>query len=371
MSHRSTSSHGAMEGDGSYNRHARLPADGGALALPLLKSAAQNIALDSGDRPVVIADYGSSQGRNSLAPVQVAIQALRSRLGPGRPIFVFHVDLPANDFNTLFEVLDTHPDRYGLDDSNIFPCAVGRSFYENVLPPAHVDLGWSSYAAVWLSRIPAPIPDHFVALRSTSAVRAAFDSQAAQDWEAFLSLRARELRPEGRLVVTLPALDDNGLSGFEEFMDHAHEALRAMVDDGAILAGERERMTRGAYPRRRCHLLAPFERDGRFRDLIVEYCELSVLPDAAWADYERDGNNEALAHKHARFFRATFIPSLALALTEWSDAGKRLAFADRFEKMLTRRLTSQPAPVHSFVQTIVLAKQSVPITGNLQGELSQ
>ena len=49
----------------------------------------------------MIADYGSSQGKNSLAPMGIAIGNLRPRLGPNRPIFVFHVDQPSNDFNTL------------------------------------------------------------------------------------------------------------------------------------------------------------------------------------------------------------------------------------------------------------------------------
>ena|SRR5580698_5672922 len=73
-------------------------------------------------------------------------------------MFVFHVDQPANDFNTLFEVLGTDPDRYGLGEPNVFPCAIGRSFYERVLPPESVHLGWCSYAAMWLSRIPTLIP---------------------------------------------------------------------------------------------------------------------------------------------------------------------------------------------------------------------
>jgi len=54
-------SHGVMEGEGSYNRHATLPADGAALALPLLEKAIKGVELDSGDEPIVIADYGSSQ----------------------------------------------------------------------------------------------------------------------------------------------------------------------------------------------------------------------------------------------------------------------------------------------------------------------
>lgn len=357
MSHEPAPSHGVMEGKGAYNKYARLPAGGAALALPLLEAAVGNIAVDPGDQPVVIADYGSSQGKNSLAPMQAAIRTLRTRLGPNRAIFVFHTDLPANDFNTLFQVLDTDPDRYVLDEPNVFSCAIGRSFYRNVLPPGHVHLGWSSYAAVWLSRIPTLIPGHFVAVRSTGAVRAGFDRQGAEDWEAFLSLRASELRPGGRLVVVLPALDDDGSSGFEDLFDCANAVLAEMVDEGAITADERARMVLGAYPRRRRDLLAPFRNGGQFRHLIVEHCDLSVLPDAAWADYERHGNKQALATQHALFFRAIFMPSLALALTGAHDAGERHAFADRLEEGLKQRLASQPAALDSFVETIVLAKQ--------------
>ena len=64
-------------------------------------------------------------------------------------------------------------------------------------------------------QIPRQSPDHFFIPYSTGAVRADFDRQAALDWEAFLSLRAAELRPGGRLVVALPSLfTDDGLTGF-------------------------------------------------------------------------------------------------------------------------------------------------------------
>lgn len=248
MSAKPAPSHGVMEGGGAYNRYAKIPAGGGALALSLLQSAVRDIAFDLADQPVVIADYGSSQGKNSLAPMRTAIRILRTRLDANRPIMVFHVDLPANDFNTLFEVLDTDPDRYVLHDPNVFPCAIGRSFYKSVLPPGHVHLGWCSYAAVWLSRIPARVPGHFLALRSTGPERDQFARQAAQDWEAFLSLRATELRPGGRLLIVLPGLDDDGLSGLEDLMDHANAVLAEMVDEGAILADERARMVWGPTP---------------------------------------------------------------------------------------------------------------------------
>jgi len=113
-----------------------------------------------------------------------------------------------------------------------------------------------------------------------------------------------------------------------------------------------------AYPRRKCDLLAPFARDGHFQHLTVEDFEMSALPDGAWTDYERDGNKEALATKQALFFRSVFMPSLASALdrVRLGDAEALRIFGDRLEAGLKRRLASQPAAMHSFVQTIVLAR---------------
>lgn len=348
-----------MEGNGAYNRHAKLPAGGAALAMPLLEKAVVRTPLDASEQPVVIADYGSSQGKNSMAPMQVAINGLRKRVGPNRAISVYHIDQPSNDFKSLFEVLETDPDRYVAEDRNVFPAAIGRSFYENVLPPGSVHLGWSSYAAVWLSRIPAFIPGHFIYLRSTGTVRAEFDRQGTRDWEGFLSLRAKELRPGGRLVVVLPALADDGSAGLEPIFDRANEVLEEMVADGAITSEERSRMVLASYPRRKRDLLAPFVGNGRFQQLSVEDFEMSELAEPAWTEYQRDGDKEALAAKHTLFFRSIFVPSLASALVRVraGDAAAAGTFGDQVEQRLKRRLASQPAATRSFVQTIVLAKE--------------
>ncbi len=352
--------YGTMEGGGSYNKYAKLPAAGGALALPLWEKTVECIELEGSDQPVVIADYGSSQGKNSLLPMQVAIRILRNRLGPNRPISVFHIDQPLNDFNTLFEVLDADPDRYALDDPNVFPSAIGRSFYENVLPPGSVHLGWSSYAAMWLSRFPSSIPGHFMSIRSTGTVRAEFDRQAAHDWVSFLQLREKELRPGARLVVVLPGVDDEGVTGLETLFDHANETLAEMAKEGSITASERAAMVVGAYPRPKRDVLSPFARNGNFQRLTLESCETHPLQDAAWTEYERDGNKEALATKRALFFRSVFTPSLgsALAQANSGDAEALRLFGDRLEAGLKRRLATHPVAMHTLVQAIVLAKRN-------------
>jgi SAM dependent carboxyl methyltransferase len=351
--------YGTMEGGGAYNKCAKLPAAGAALALPLWEETLKSVEREAGEQPVVLADYGSSQGKNSLVPMQIAIKTVRNRLGPSRPISVFHIDQPSNDFNTLFEVLDADSDRYARNDPNVFPCAIGRSFYENVLPRGSVHIGWCSYAAMWLSRIPASIPGHFIPIRSTATVRAEFDRQGAQDWKSFLWLRAKELRPGARLLVVLPGVDDNGVAGFEPLFDHLNATLADMVEIGAITTDERAAMVVAAYPRRKRDLLAPFASNGMFQGLTVEGFEMFALQDAAWADYERDGNKEAWAAQHASFFRSAFTPSLgsALAHVRSDDAEALRIFGDRLEDGLKRRLATNPAALHSIVQAVVLAKQ--------------
>ena len=347
----------AMEGKGAYNRNAAIPASGGALAIPLLEKAAQQISLDSGDRTIVIADYGSSQGKNSLAPMRAAIAALRMRAGRQRPIFVCHTDLPANDFSEMFAVLESDPESYLQGEPQVFPYAIGRSFYRSLFPPGHVNLGWSSYAAVWLSQIPLQIPDHFFIPCSTGAVRAQFDRQAARDWETFLTLRAAELRAGGRLVVALPALNHDGTIGFASMMNHANAELFDLVAAGAITADERGRMTIASCPRREKDLLAPFARDGLFHELAVEHSSTLSVPDVAWIEFQQDRDAAAFARKRAAFFRAVFVPSISQALASTRGAAERQMFADRLENGLQRRIVANPASLESMVGIIVLNKQ--------------
>jgi len=128
-------------------------------------------------------------------------------------------------------------------------------------------------------------------------VRAEFERQAALDWQTFLSLRAGELRPGGRLAVALPALADDGTIALAPIMNHANAVVSELVTTGLITAEERARMTLASCPRRERDLLAPFARHGQFKGLRVERGTTSVGADTAWAEYELDKDPEALARK--------------------------------------------------------------------------
>jgi hypothetical protein len=342
---------GDMEGDGTYNRFAKFQADGSTIALVLIQEAAQRVEISGANEPIVIADYGSSQGKNSLVPMRTTIEILRGRIGIHRPIMVCHVDLPVNDFNSLFRTLDSDPDSYSRSAANVYSCAIGRSFYQNVLPPNCVHIGWSAYAVQWLSCIPTVTADHFWFMRLHAAARAVFERQAAGDWQNFLALRAIELRPGGRLVVVCPGIGD-----CQTIADHVDPVIADMVRDGAISVDERARMVIAGWQRSEREYRAPFQQDGRFQNLTVEHYESASRADPIWEQYKQDGDTENFATKQAAHFRATFVPSLAAVLRRANDAQGRQAFADRIEHGLKQRLLRDPTPYSARVDAIVFAK---------------
>jgi hypothetical protein len=347
-----TVSHSVMEGQGAYNRHAAQQAAGGAWALPLLEQAAEQVVLPPPNNPVVVVDYGSSQGKNSLRPMRAAIGVLRRRLGDQTPISVVHTDLPGNDFSSLFHTLEDDPESYLRDRPNLYASAVGRSFYNRLFPDNYVTLGWSAYSVLWPSRVPALIPGHFYSTRSTGSVLEAFNRQLAEDWRTFLTHRAKELRTGGRLVILTPSRDHNGLHGTEALQDHANDVLATLVGEGFLSAAERGRMVLTAHPKSLGDLMEPFT-TGSYQDLVAEHCDVTLGPDHVWAAYEDHRDPARLAAQHAAFFRITFGPTLASTLDEPSRIGM---FYQKLEEGITRRVAADPVEMRAVLGTIVIAK---------------
>ncbi len=347
-----------MEGHGAYNRNSRVQAAGLSTALPLFERAARGVPLTDGMEPIVIADYGSSEGQNSLAPIRAAIAVLRARTGAGRAISVVHTDLPENDFAALFETLEG-PDSYLRGDPAAFAFAVGRSFYQQILPVTSVTLGWSSWAVQWLSRVPSPIPDHVqVSYSRDLRVRALYARQAADDWQLFLVHRGRELRSGGRLVVVTMALDEEGRFGYQPLLTAMYAALMDMVEDGFVRTEEAARMTIPTVARSRDDLVAPFADGGRFAGLAIEEVDLFQVEDRFWVDYARSGDASAFGAGWAAFARASVAPTLVASLDGVHDDPRAAAFAEQMERGMARRLEAAPEPLLIPLAKMLLVKES-------------
>jgi salicylate 1-O-methyltransferase len=347
-----------IEAGGAYSRSSRVQAPGLLPAVDVFERAAKDVELPHAPQSIVIADYGASAGHNSLLPIGAAIATLRKRAEPGRAICVVHTDVAENDYTTLFHTLATDPHSYLRDDPAIFPSAVGSSFYQQILPSSTVTLGWSSWALQWLSRVPAPIPDHVqVAFSRDEAARTAYARQAADDWIAFLTARSRELVPGGHLVVLTMALDD-GDFGFRPVLDGIVAELAEMAHEGVATADEVRRMALPTAGRTEADLTAPFAPKGRFAGLMIEHIATFIADDEIWRRFEKDHDAQGFAQRWTAFARASVFPTLATALDDGPQRATQ--FFDRLEAGLSARLAAAPEPIKIPLAKMAVVKQSWP-----------
>lgn len=157
-----------MKAGGFYNQHSHFQHRIVASLEPLLREAVALLPLSPDVTHISIAEYGCSQGANSIAPVRVLAAALDERLASLRgtggatgaalvQVQCTHEDLPSNDWNALMQLLAdpgrsyTEPRHKHLE---LYAAAAPQSFYERVMPADSVHLGFSCSAMHWLRRAP-------------------------------------------------------------------------------------------------------------------------------------------------------------------------------------------------------------------------
>jgi hypothetical protein len=267
----------AMEGGGFYNRNSDLQLAGIALALPFLEEAALSISFGSGE-PLVIADYGSSQGRNSMLPMGLAIDTLRARAGSERVVEVIHTDQPSNDFASLFTALRDESNSYLAGKAAIFVSAVGRSYFDPILPPGRVHLGWTSWALHWMSRNPVDVPDHcWASMGASAAAHEVVQRQLADDWRRFLLARSTEMRIGAKLVSLFIGRTPHTY-GFDWVFGEFWRTVKEMGQEGLISPQEELHITFPVGWRSVADIEAPFC-DGPFAGLSLELATVMEGPD--------------------------------------------------------------------------------------------
>ncbi|OBK17198.1 SAM-dependent methyltransferase [Mycobacterium asiaticum] len=345
----------------TYTQSSRLQAAGLLPAVALFERAAHQVPLPRPPQPVVVADYGAATGHNSLKPMAAALQALRSRTRHDHPILVTHTDVPENDFTALFCTLSDDPDSYLNHDPATFTSAVGRSFYDQILPTGAVNLGWTSWAIQWLSRVPADAPeftDHVqVAYSTNAAARKAYEHQSAIDWHHFVAFRGRELSPGGQLVVLTMALDDDGEFGYRALNEALMTALHALADRGLVRREEVHRMVIPVIARTEKDFRAPFAPRGWFEGLTIDHLELFGAEDRFWTRYESDSDADAFGAQWAAFARAALFPTLTAGLDGGIEDPRAKDFVGELEASVAERLARAPEPMRIPLAAIVLAKR--------------
>lgn len=341
----------------TYTAASRLRAAGLQSAVTVFTGIAEAVPIPRAPHPVVLADYGAATGHNSLLPLGAAIKVLGARIRQDQAVLVTHTDVPENDFTALFHTLAEDPDSYLHCHPATFCSAVGRSFYQQILPSDSVTLGWSSWAIQWLSRPPDRVAGHLVpALSGDESVRVAAERRAAADWHEFIAFRGRELVPEGRLMVLTLGRDDAGEIGLRPLIDAVYDALRELAADGLITAEELAGMVIPIAGRNQKDVVSPFAPKDRFEGLSVEHLEVFEAEDRFWQQFRADKDAAAFGANWAAFLRASVFGCLFGALAGSADDPRVPEFSDRLERGTAARLAAAPEKMPITLTTVVLVK---------------
>lgn len=322
-----------MTGHGYYDANSQTQWNAIEAVLPMLDNAAARFPLqDAG--VITFADYGCSEGRNSVAVMAKALQTalLRTAL----PVQTVHSDLPTNDFGNLFQTLRPHGHSvFGSD--RVFSSAVGGSMYDQLRPDRSVHLATTFNAIGFLSRRPVATLPGYIQPNGPSAVRgngrvtaeemAAFSAQARRDVDAFLKVRARELVPGGQLLVqvfgaTAEARTCDGI------YDLLNDAVLAFVETGEIDTENYARYYQPVYMRRLEELTGPVLEPGHEMAGLYELNEARdyeiTVPFVE--QYGQDGDLDTYVAAYVHFFRAFTETVLTNALP---DTPGRSGLVDR------------------------------------------
>lgn len=319
-----------MKGKGFYNKHSAPQYASIAHVLPWLQGAAGDLPQTDSHIPLRFADFGCSEGANSIKVMACLQQAIRQN--HANPIQTIHSDLPSNDYTSLLHAIAERT-QLPYSDSSVFGSIVGGSMFSQLLPPRSTHLATSFNAVGFFSKRPLERlpdyslpngPDPDVKRGSVSAEdHAICEQQAKLDLENFLKARAQELAPGGKLLLqsfgrsATVAVSKGVFKAFNgALMDH--------VDSGELPRDIYERYYHPVYLRNIEQLTAPVQPEtGPLAYLFkLEKSECYEAPAPFVEQFKQDQNAAVYAHQMTRFFRAFTEATLRAALMETGRASQ-------------------------------------------------
>lgn len=330
-----------MVGGGYYDAHSTFQARVAASGAALLQQAVAALSMPA-DGEVTVADYGCSEGRNSMATLTTALGLLADRGATG--FGVLHNDLPTNDWDTLAKNL-LSPGSYLARFPQARALFAPRGFFERVALPASITLGTSGSAAHWLSRQPPDLdmPRSLYRSDAPPAELSKILRQAAEDWQTFLAARTEELRPGGVLLVQMLGSDDStnpvrvSAAGLLKLMN---ECALELVDAGEIPNDVYARYCFPVVPRTVAEAAAPIT--GALADkLALLHCGLTVVPSPYQLALDKTGDVAAFAKSYTAFTRAFSETSLREGLFQYGK-GSANALTEKFYASMQSTLIGRP-----------------------------
>jgi len=330
-----------MLGHGFYDHHSAPQWAAIETVLPWLEDAITTLALAVEPPPIGIADFGCSEGRNSVRVMQRLIPAVRAQTR--QPILTIHSDLPSNDYTGLLGRL--RADGHSVFGDGAFSAVVGGSMFEQLLPASMLQLAMTFNAIGFLSRRPVARLPGYILPNGPSRLRGvgdvgpeeahAFAAQAASDVESFLWSRAAELRPGGKLLVQVFGAGEAGRT-CDGIYDALNDAVLEALDQGLIDRDGYEAYYQPVYFRTLPELTSPVVGPAAPLGAVfrLERAETYEVEVPFVRDFRQSGDAATFAARYTGFFRAFCEPVLRQAFPRPDVDQLADTIFDRAERMI-------------------------------------
>ena len=294
----------------NYNENSFWQLQIGLRLVPLLKSSLSSLNLPSLSQ-VNIADYGSSEGLNSMLILSKAIEEFRST--SSIPIKIYHNDLPENNWSALSLTISNHPDSYKRIPE-VYYSLIGRSFYEQVLPSNSVQIGFSILAFHFLSKPPARSGDLQVCYPEAEA-------QAIEDLTLNLTHRIKELDVGGYFVFTSPGkLEGHNGNNMEPYII---DCIKRIFGKGIITEEEYNDYIWQTYPMDLGQIRQIL---AGFRGIEIKLLEIEKVECPFYIEYKNGGSLEEYKRKFSNFPAALIKVALLRCLKTRTEQEKDIIY---------------------------------------------
>lgn len=334
-----------MVGHGFYDSNSAPQGAATAAVLPWLDAAVAGMEITDPPQTISIADFGCSEGRNSTEVMKRLVAALRARTD--RPIATIQSDLPTNDFSGLLTAL--RPGGAPLLGRDVYSSILGGSMFGQLLPPRTLHLAMTFNAIGFLSRKPLDrLPGYILpngparpdsAGHVTPAEQRSFADQAAADLETFLTARAAELVPGGKLLVEVFGATETVRTS-DGIYDVLNDAVLEALSEGMIDRAAYEAYYQPVYMRTLSELTAAVATpDAPLAHLFtLERAETYESPVSFNAFRASGGDIATYARDYTNFFRAFTEAVLCAAFPDKEPKG----FADDIFARAERMVRADP-----------------------------
>ncbi|KAK6922680.1 SAM dependent carboxyl methyltransferase [Dillenia turbinata] len=318
---------------------------------------------------ISIADLGCSSGPNAFLVISNIINAVHGvsleTNGPRPEIQAYLNDLPGNDFNSIFKSLpafyEEAKNKKGEVWGHCFVSGQPGSFFGRLFRRESLHFVHSSYALHWLSQVPKEFAENkgniYMAETSPKNVFEAYAKQFQRDFTMFLRLRAEEVVPGGRMVLTLVgrSITDPSSKDCCKLWELLAESLLDLVSEGLIEENDVDSFNMPYYNPCTREMESMVENEGSFNLDKMETFQVN------WDVCDED-DKDASGRNVANCIRAIVEPMLTDHF-RFGSGGVIDSLFEKYANHVTKHLASEKTKVFNIAISLTRKRKQLAADG--------